>query len=111
MNEHNVFIKTDDSGRVVAINSDAFLPDIDGWQKIDEGQGNRYHHAQGNYLPKPLYDNRGIARYTMNDGKIVERTQAEMDADYVEPETKSTQEQRIADLEEALELLLSGVVE
>ena len=115
---HKVYIKTDDVGRVLAINSDAFLPDLIGWTQIDEGHGDKYHHAQNNYLPMPIMDERGINRYKLVDGKPVERTQEEMDADYVEPEPVPTAEERItaleqenANLKEALDLLLSGVTE
>lgn len=82
---YGVYVRTDDAGRVTAINSDAFLLDTDGWTKIDEGYGDRCHHAQGNYLPGPLWDDRGVCRYKLVDGKAVERTQAEMDADYTPP--------------------------
>lgn len=50
---------------------------------IDEGYGDRYNLCQSNYLDKPLKDNLGIYRYKLTDGKAVERTQEEMDADYV----------------------------
>ena len=33
----------------------------------------------------PIMDERGICYYKLEDGKPVERTQEEMDADYVEP--------------------------
>lgn len=82
-----VLVQTDDAGCVTAINSDAFVSG-DGWTQIDEGAGDRYHHAQGNYFPGPLYDARGIPRYVyVPDGnpKWRERTQEEMDADYVLP--------------------------
>lgn len=49
--------------------------------QIDSGHGDRYHHAQGNYLPGPLVDERGVYRYALEDGAIVERTQEEMDRD------------------------------
>jgi len=82
MQPYGVYIKTDAEHRVTAINSSAFLLDTSGWMKIDEGHGDKYHHAQGNYLPGPLMDKRGIYRYKLEDSKPVERTQEEMDADY-----------------------------
>ena len=77
-----VLVRTDDAGRVVDINSNAFVQDIDGWVQIDSGHGDRYHHAQGNYLPGPLMDVRGVYRYKLEDGAIVERTAEEMDGDW-----------------------------
>ena len=76
-----VLVQTDDAGRVTAINSDAFVSG-DGWTAIDEGEGDRYRHAQNNYLLKPLTDERGVYRYKLVDGLVVQRTQAEMDADF-----------------------------
>ena len=52
---------------------------------IDEGYGDKYNLCQSNYLPLPLMDERGVYRYKLVDGKAVERTQEEMDADYVPP--------------------------
>lgn len=83
---YQVFAKTDNFGRIIAINSSAFLADAKGWTQIDEGHGDRYAHAQGNYLEKPIMDERGIYRYKLVDGEAVERTAEEMDADYTPPE-------------------------
>ena len=74
-----VLVQTDEAGRVTAINSDAFVSG-DGWTAIDEGEGDRYRHAQNNYLLKPLTDERGVYRYKLVDGLVAQRTQAEMDA-------------------------------
>lgn len=76
-----VLVQTDDAGRVTAINSDAFVSG-DGWTQIDEGEGDRYRHAQNNYLTHTLADERGVYRYKLVDGLVVQRTQAEMDADF-----------------------------
>ena len=78
---YKVLAKTDDVGRVTAINSDAFV-NGDGWTQIDEGEGDRYRHAQNNYLLKPLTDERGVYRYKLVDGLVAQRTQAEMDAEF-----------------------------
>lgn len=85
----------DKESRITAINSSAFLPDITGWTEIDNGYGDKYHHAQGNYFPKSIMDRRGIYRYKLVDGKPIERTQEEIDADYVETESIPTQLDRI----------------
>lgn len=136
-----VYIRTDEKKQLIDINSSAFLLDVSGWMKIDEGHGDRYHHAQGNYLPKPKMDERGIYRYMaapaaewpgrealhrfIHEGAewaIYERTQEEMDADYTPPvavpdgsieslaaEVAALRESN-AQLQEALDLLLSGEV-
>lgn len=97
-----VYAKTDDANRIVAINSSAFLKDTEGWTLIDEGYGDRFHHAQGNYLDKPIIDDRGIYRYKLEDGKPEERTAEEMDADYVLPTPAPTAEDRMTEIESAL---------
>lgn len=99
MKPYIVYIKTDNTNRITAIDSSAFLSDITGWTEIDSGFGDKYHHAQGNYFSQPLYDERGICRYKLVDGKPVERTQEEMDADYTPTEIKPTTEQRVDALE------------
>lgn len=96
---YKVLVRVDNAGRVTAINSSAFVQDTDGWVEIDSGWGDRYHHAQGNYLPLPLMDERCVYRYKLVDGNPIERTQEEMDADYTPPEDKPTTEQRVDALE------------
>ncbi len=102
MDQYKVYIKKDDAGRVMDINSDAFLYDTTGWTQIDEGTGDRYHHAQGNYFPKPKYDERGIPRYAYvpeGNPKWRERTPEEMDADYVPPQPVKTVDELAAENE------------
>ena len=89
-----VLVQTDDAGRVTAINSDAFVSG-DGWTQIDEGEGDRYRHAQNNYLTHTLADERGVYRYKLVDGLVVQRTQAEMDADYAaRPAPEPTEDEK-----------------
>ena len=80
-----VYIRIDDANRIVDINSNAFLTDVSDWIEIDRGFGDKYHHAQGNYFPKPIYEERGIPVYKYVDNEVLERTQEEIDADYHEP--------------------------
>lgn len=107
MQPYGVYIKTDAEGRITGINSSAFLLDTAGWMKIDEGFGDKYHHAQGNYLPGPLMDDRGVYRYKLEDGKVVERTAEEiaemerMAAEMPLPEPDPT-ETRMSEIEAAL---------
>lgn len=101
MEEYTVYIRVDDAGRVVNINSNAFLSNVEGWIEIGRGFGDKYQHAQGNYLPGPLLDMRGICRYKLRDGALVERTAEEMETD-VKPVEKSAIEKRIERVETAL---------
>ena len=108
-NAYGVYVFTDESGRITAINSDTFLPSLDGWTRIDEGYGDKYHHAQGNYFDKPIMDDRGIWRYKLENDIPMERTQEEMDADYIPPAPAPDNNQRIADLEAAIAALEEGI--
>ena len=78
---YRVYVKTDGAGRIVSVNSDAFLRDTNGWTQIDEGDSDRYHHAQGNYFPLPIMTIERVYRYKLVDGKAVERTAEEIQAD------------------------------
>lgn len=98
-NPYIVYVKANDSGYVTAVNSSEFLTDITGWVKIDSGFGDKYHHAQGNYFDKPIRDEYGVCRYKLVDGKPVERTAEEMDADYTPPVATPTLESRVTALE------------
>lgn len=76
-----VYIKTDEQNRIININSSAFLDNTESWIKIDEGLGDKYHHAQGNYFDEPIYTTEGIPRYKLVDGKPAIRTEEEISKD------------------------------
>lgn len=78
--KYKVFVQTDEQNRITAINSSAFVP-AEWGTEIDNGTGDRYHHAQGNYFDQPIYTEDGIPRYKLQDGKAVERTEEEIQAD------------------------------
>jgi hypothetical protein len=100
---YSVLAKINGSRRIYAVDSAGFISDMSGWVKIDEGSGDRFYLAQGNYFPKPIMDDRGVCRYALDENDHpYELTQEQMDADYVEPETQPTPEERIAQLEEEL---------
>lgn len=107
MEQYRVYALTDEKNRISDVNSSAFLSDTTGWVQIDEGTGDRYHHAQNNYFPKPKYDDRGIPRYAHvpdGDPKWRERTPEEIDADYVPPVSKPS-------AEELLDALMEGIAD
>ena len=70
--KYTVYVRADETGRIVEVNSIAFMADTAGWTAIDEGYGDKYHHAQGNYFPQPLYDVRGCANYKLENNIPVE---------------------------------------
>ena len=108
---YKVLVRVDSAGRVVEINSSAFITDMNSWVEIDSGWGDKYHHAQGNYLETPLTDERGLFLYKLENGKVVKRSAAEIEADYRPQPTAPTQEERLAALEDAFNLLLDGATE
>ena len=75
-----VYVKPNSNGYITAINSSAFLADTTGWTEIDHGYGDKYHHAQGNYFPEPIYTEVGAYRYKLIDGKPVACTTEEIAA-------------------------------
>lgn len=109
MKPYIVYVKTDDANRITAVNSSAFLRDVTDWTEVDRGFGDEYHHAQGNYFDKPIMDMRGIYRYRLVLGVPQERTQEDMDADYVPPVQKPSESERIAQLEAALTAIEEGI--
>jgi len=77
-NTYKVYVKTDANGDIIAVNSSAFLSDTAGWFQIDEGVGDRYHHAQGHYFDRPIVTLDGIYRYRLVGGEIVEKSEQEI---------------------------------
>ena len=103
-----VYVRADEAGRIVEINSSAFLADTVGWTAIDEGYSDKYHHAQGNYFPQPLYDVRGCANYKLENNIPVERSDEEKEAEIANrPAPMSSYNDRVAALEEAMLVMLS----
>ena len=72
MKPYIVYVQTDFNGYIIAVNSSAFLADVDGWAEIDNGYGDKYHHAQGNYFPMPIITDSGVWRYKLVGGVPVE---------------------------------------
>lgn len=105
-NTYLVYILHNEHGEIMAVDSSAFLANTDGWIQIDEGSGERFFYAQGRYFEKSLTDDNGVFRYVYHyerDGHwIEERTDEEM-AELFDPYVpKSSDAERIAQLEEEL---------
>lgn len=76
MDEYKVYVRTDSGGIVTDINSSAFVSG-EGWTEIDRGEGDRFHHAQGNYLERGITGADGIYNYKLVDGVPVLRSDEE----------------------------------
>ena len=73
-----VYAKLDENKVIKEINSSIFLKDITDYIEIDEGLGDKYSHAQSQYLEKGLIDERGRFNYKF-DGMLVELTEEEQE--------------------------------
>ena len=54
-----VYVKTNEEGYITEVNSDIFIEDFTGWQKIDEGYGDKFAHAQSQYFESGLRNKKG----------------------------------------------------
>lgn len=99
-----VYIKTNDKNHITAVNSSALLADTTDWILIDEGEGDRYTHAQSNYFDKPIITEGGAHQYIyLGDRTWRESTTEEMAAE-IQPvaPTQPTTQERIEALEAAM---------
>lgn len=81
---YKVYIKTDQSGNVIAIDSSAFISNTDDWIEIDEGFSDRFYHAQNNYLGEPLIDfefQAPVYNYKFQDGILSKKSDEEKQTD------------------------------
>lgn len=89
-NEYKVYVSVQD-GYITSINSEIFLSpeEIDTMTEIDKGQGDRYAHAQSQYLEKGLVDEQGRYNYKFVEGKVIEVAEADKPT-IKEPEQQTT---------------------
>ena len=89
-NEYKVYVSLQD-GYITSINSEIFLSqeEIQTMTEIDKGQGDKYAHAQSQYLEKGLVDEQGRYCY-----KFVEVAEEEKPT-IKEPEQQATAQDRI----------------
>lgn len=89
-----VYVQTDEQYRITDVNSSEFVSS--GWgTQIDRGVGDKYHHAQRHYFDGGVYNDDGIPRYKLEDGKVVERSTDEIDADRAQLHTLPTEIERL----------------
>lgn len=94
-NEYKVYVSLQD-GYITSINSEIFLSqeEIKTMKEIDKGQGDKYAHAQSQYLEKGLVDEHGRYNYKYVEGKVVEVAEEEKPT-IKEPEQQATAQDRI----------------
>lgn len=94
-NEYKVYVSLQD-GYITSINSEIFLSqeEMDTMTEIDQGQGDKYAHAQSQYLEKGLVDELGRYNYKYVEGKLIEV--AEVDKPTIkEPKAVPTEQEKI----------------
>lgn len=67
-----VYVKTNTDNQIIAIGSDVFIKDLSGWVLIDEGIGDKFAHAQTQYLDKEIIDENGNPNFEL-DGTTVKK--------------------------------------
>ena len=94
-NEYKVYVSLQD-GYITSINSDIFLTqeEMSTMTEIDKGQGDKYAHAQGQYLEKGLVDVNGRYNYKFVEGKVVEVAEADKPT-IEEPKAEPTEQEKI----------------
>jgi hypothetical protein len=70
---YKIYVKIDGNKSIIAANTSAFIKDTTGWTEAGE-QTNRH-------LGKAVYNEYGVPQFKLSAGKIVKRTNAEIDAD------------------------------
>lgn len=88
-----VYVRIDNNNVVIQVDSSIFLFEVEGWIKVDEGQVDKYSHAQGNYLDKPLMDIQGKYNYQLVDDKVIELTKEEKERLFPTQAPQPTQEE------------------
>ena len=91
-----VYINKDSENNITSINSSIFLSEeeMSKMIEIDKGQGDKYAHAQGQYLDKGLVDEHGRYNYKYVEGKVVEVAEAEKPT-IEEPKAVPTEQEKI----------------
>lgn len=99
---YKVYAILSEDGKIVSINSSAWVSGEAPWQQIDEGESIRCFHAQSAYLPEPLYTDDGICRWKYINGECILRSDEEIEE---ERQSRPAPYDERADMEAALDML------
>lgn len=93
---YKVYVELNDDKCITSIDSEIFLTDdeIQGMTNIDEGEGDKFVHAQSQYLEKSLYDELGRYNYKYIDGAVVEIAEEDKPTPTT-PKKEPTEQERI----------------
>ena len=100
MQNYHVAVKVK-NGLIVGIVSSEFVANIsDDYVIIDSGAGDKYVYAQTMYFEGGIYDDCGVSRYKLVDGKPVLRSEEEIQADIL-PRLRAAKHAEISAASEA----------
>lgn len=68
-----VFVKINENNEIVEIGSSVFIADLVDWIYVDEGYGDKFAHAQAQYLNKPLMNEQGGYNFILEENVIKEK--------------------------------------
>lgn len=93
---YKVYVKLNEDKCITLIDSEIFLTneEIQTMTEIDKGQGDKYAHAQSQYLEKGLIDEHGRYNYKYVEGKVVEVSEDEKPK-VAKPEQQATAQDKI----------------
>lgn len=94
-NEYKVYASVQD-GYITSINSEIFLSqeEMDTMTEIDQGRGDKYAHAQSQYLEKGLVDEHGRYNYKYVESKVIEVAEGDKPT-IEEPKAVPTEQDKI----------------
>ena len=94
-NEYKVYVSLS-NGYITSINSEIFLSEeeMSTMIEIDKGQGDKYAHAQSQYLEKGLVDELGRYNYKFVEGKVIEVAEGDKPTNE-EPKAVPTEQEKI----------------
>lgn len=93
---YKVYVKLNKDKCITLIDSEIFLTDeeMQTMTNIDEGEGDKFVHAQSQYLEKGLIDKYGRYNYKYVEGKVVEVAEGDKPT-IEEPKAIPTEQQKI----------------
>lgn len=93
---YKVYVKLNEDKCITLIDSEIFLTneEMQSMTNIDEGEGDKYAHAQSQYLENGLIDKYGRYNYKYVEGKVVEVAEGDKPT-IEEPKAVPTEQQKI----------------
>ena len=79
---------------VESVSAKVVLTDTTDWVEIDSGNGDKFSHAQGNYLEKGLMNENGKYNYKF-DNELVELTDEEKELFFPTPIPEPTEMEKL----------------